>query len=161
MKQRETIFCEEYIDKINPPKHITRRPASNIAQFYKMDLKKGYEMPPPKPNPQTVVVRNLETSKEEAPLSPSKKAKGGCYRDINKQSTEENTLGIQFHKKIMPKEDNIKNHKVVAVELDQLKYKNPNRTELINKYMNSSGVKDVFQMDSNIYYKGLLEKNKI
>lgn len=158
MKQRETIFCEDYIDKIFPDKHRVRRDARRISLNTGIDFNKSIESPPPKNNPKSKLTRNLETSMDMGVKeSPNKKAKGSFHRDFLSQSYIDNTYGMPASKKHIPKTDNIKSLPPQIINTDILRYSNPQRRETINKYMGSSQIKDLFNMDNRSYYRGVLE----
>ena len=62
MYQRETIFCEDQIDKIDPPKHHSKRAKDQISKKTGIDFRKGFEEQPPKPREDVFTVRNLNIS---------------------------------------------------------------------------------------------------
>ena len=159
MKQRETIFCENFIDKINPPKHMCKRDMNIISQHTGIDFLKKREgsAPPAKVRASSPYFRNMMTSDQvNFKDSPKRKARGVCHQDFLKESTVVNEHGFKESKKHFQKGDNIKFTHVVRPDLSILKYHQPERLERVNKYMNSSQIKNLFNQTENRYYKGLL-----
>jgi len=159
MKQRETIFCENFIDKINPPRHMCKRDMNIISQSTGIDFLKKREgsAPPSKVRASSPYIRNMVTTDQNnIKNSPQRKAKGTCYQYFNRESNKVNEHGFKESKKHFERYDNMKSTHVTKPDLSILKYYQPERLERVNKYMNSNQMKNLFNQADNKYYKGLL-----
>jgi hypothetical protein len=159
MKQRDTIFCDNYIDKIFPPKYYVRRSVHNISQNTGIDFNQSFEIELPKGKPQTKVARNLNTSIDlGAPDMKKSKGSGLYHKDFLSRSYIDNTHGIPQRKKHIYQEPTIKSIPPQIINLDILKYRNPVRRETISKYMGSSQMKTCMTMDNTSYYRGVMDR---
>jgi len=158
MKQRETIFSDALIERINPPKHQAKRSFNAISNTTGIDfLKKKEYTPVLRHRPTSAFTRNtLLSDQENVKVSPKKKARGAYFRDFNKESQDINAHGFEISKKHYARDDNMKFQHVTKPDLSILKFNVPERQQRINRYMNSSQMKDLFNQGDSKYYRGLL-----
>jgi len=160
-KQRETIFSDTLIEKINPPKHQTKRNMDTISNVTGIDFLKKKEVSAPtvRHRPTSAFTRNTAVSDQEniKRLSPQRKARGTYFRDFNQQSQAINAHGFEISKKhYNHRPDNMKFQQVTKPDLSILKHNLPERQQRVSRYMNSNQMKDLFNQSDSKYYRGLL-----